>query len=77
MLEVVKVGRWVFLLQEGERTEAQAARARWTLLEEDGDPFLQCGQEKVDLGLELGDAVHLRVARSWHWPWLLAGMRKR
>jgi hypothetical protein len=79
MLGVVKGGHWVLLLQEGDRTGAQAARGPWTLVEEDGDAYLVArgtGEKKIDLAGALQGVGDVRVVRSWHYPWLLASIRK-
>jgi hypothetical protein len=77
MLSVVKAGRWVLVLQEGMRDEAQQGRGPWVLREEDDELLMNIGDGKsIDLRDELGDAADVRVTRSWHWPWFLAAFRK-
>jgi SAM-dependent methyltransferase len=77
MLAVVKPGRWVLVLQEGMRDDAQQRRGPWVLREEDDELLMSIGDGKsIDLRDELGDTADVRVTRSWHWPWLLAAFRK-
>ena len=84
MLAVVKPGCWVLLQQEGYRGEEELPRTPWSLEEDDNDLFLVARDggggtdsgERVDLGMAFADVATLRVSRSWHWPWLLAGLKK-
>jgi SAM-dependent methyltransferase len=76
MLKVVKPNCWVLLLQEDQRTDEQTGRGPWTLEESDVDLFLSLGDERVDLAIEFADVATVRTLRSWHWPWLLAGLKK-
>jgi SAM-dependent methyltransferase len=78
MLAVVKPGRSVLVLQEGMRDEAQQRRGPWVLREEDDELCMFIGEGRsIGLCDELGDAADVRVIRSWHWPWLLAGFQKK
>jgi SAM-dependent methyltransferase len=76
MLGMVKPGHWVLLLQEGYRTDAQTARGPWTLIEEDDDAYLVAGGGKIDLAGALQGVGDVRVVRSWHYPWLMASIRR-
>jgi SAM-dependent methyltransferase len=77
MLAVVKPGGWVLLQQEGYRTPEEQPRCPWQMEENADDVFLNApGGGRLDLGMEFADIATLRVIRSWHWPWILAGFKK-
>ena len=77
MLAVVRPGSWVLLQQEGYRTPEEQARSPWTMEENADDVFLTSADGgRVDLGMAFADVATLRVIRSWHWPWILAGLKK-
>jgi SAM-dependent methyltransferase len=81
MLAVVKPDHPVLILQEGERSPEQRRRGPWTLSEDDEELILSGPEgsgERWDLRDELEDLVSdVRVTRSWHWPWLLAVLRRK
>ena len=78
MLAVAKPGRWVLVLQEGARDEAQLRRGPWVLREEDDELLMSAGEGNTSINLrdELGQLADVRVSRSWRWPWFLAAFRK-
>ena len=77
LLAVVKPGGWVLLQQEGYRTADEQPRCPWQMEENADDVFLNSPDGgRLDLGMEFADIATLRVIRSWHWPWILTGLKK-
>jgi SAM-dependent methyltransferase len=76
MLQVVKPGGCVLLQQEGQRTDEEQARGPWKLEQVDEDPHLLLDGNDIDLSIEFAQVAMARVEKSWHWPWLLATLKK-